>query len=278
MQLDPLYLFNQKNNRGELLAKVQYDPAEDITSTFTANDRRWVRERWNTPNGPASKGWTSGTLGWLRDTTDNLRYGTTEYANYLAVAQDKRLFSKQAQQQLTAAVGCAVLTADGYYLIQQRADGLLASRRLDSSAAGMGVIVNGTFDPERQIREKIQRELGITPTELTPTGVHGAMDFVSSQVTWHCAIEMPLEELRAKANPKSIERVYGVRRNDLPQFLIDHYKPGIDDPSKFLIADAVGVFLRALPADAQADALERMNKNGANIRTGFMKNGIIIKH
>src|SRR3989344_7165804 len=121
-----------------------------------------VDEAWNAPKGPAASGWKSGILGWLLDTTDGeLSYGQTEYAKYLASAKDKSLFSSEVRNTLTAAVGCAVLSADGYFLIQQRAEGLLAGRRLDSSAAGMGLVREGKLDFYSEIKEKLKRELNL---------------------------------------------------------------------------------------------------------------------
>ncbi len=273
MNLEPLYLLNHTEDPVDLLQKVKYNPEKDITPLFTLSELERVQQIWDAPQGPASKGWTSGTIGWLEDTTNGIQYGRTEYAKFLAVAMGKSDFNKMLQSHFTAAVGCAVLTADGFYLVQERAPGLLASQRLDSSAAGMGVIVEGKLDLEEQIKEKLKRELNLDNPVVIPTGIHGAADFVSSQFTWKCQIEQSFEELKAKANSKFIQRVHAVHQDDLVQFILDHYKPEINDPQESLIADAVGVFLRAMPREHREITLERLDRQGAPIQYAVVREG-----
>jgi len=269
--LDPLYLFE-----GDLdLNSIIYDPSKDITSIFSEDDLKIVDEVWNAPKGPAASGWKSGILGWLLDTTNGqLSYGQTEYSKYLASAKDKSLFSPSVRNTLTAAVGCAVLSADGYFLIQQRAEGLLAGKRLDSSAAGMGMVREGKLDFLYDIKEKLKRELNLQETAvLFLTGINGATDYLSSQVTWECEVDLPFEELMTKANPKYVERVHKVHKDDLPEFLINHYISPGNEPEKSLIGDAVGVFLRVLDQNARAYAIDKINSNGARICLGVFREG-----
>ena len=282
-RLEPLYLFNEGSNPVELLSKVTFDPSKKIADFFSQTELRLVEEVWNAPQGPAAAGWRSNVLGWLLDTTDGqLSYGQTEYAQYFASAKDKALFSSVVENSFTAGVGCAVLSADGYFLVQQRVEGLLAGRRLDSSAAGMGLVREGKLDFYSGVKEKLQRELNlgenVVGNTLVPTGIHGATDYVSSQVTWKCEVALALEELMAKANPKFVERVHLVGKDDLPDFLIKHYVPPGNEPEKSLIGDAVGVFLRALDEDARAYAIGKMNSNGADIRYGVFRNGEFEEH
>lgn len=275
-RLDPLYLLNPNSDPKDLVSQVRYDASKNITELFTGKDLKIVDEVWTAPKGPAESGWKSGLVGWLLDTTKGLSYGQSEYAKYLASAKCKPRFSQPVKDSLTAAVGCAVLSADGYYLVQQRAEGLLAGRRLDSSAAGMGVVREGKLDFYFEIKEKLKRELNLdedtVKSTLVPTGVHGAMDHVSSQVTWKCKVNVPLEELIAKANPKFVERVLSVRKDDLPGYLVKHYVHQGDEPEKSLIGDAVGVFLRALDDDARKYAIAKMNSRGADVRYGVLRN------
>lgn len=275
-RLDPLYLFNPTSNPNELVSKVRYDASKNIAELFTQGDMKIVDEVWNAPKGPAASGWKSGLLGYLLDTTDGLSYGQSEYAKYLASAKCKPQFSQPVKDSLTAAVGCAVLSADGYYLVQQRAEGLLAGKRLDSSASGMGVVRDGKLDFYFEIKEKLKRELNLdedtVKATLVPTGVHGAMDHISSQVTWKCEVNMPLEELIAKANPKFVERVHKVHKDYLPGYLIKHYVLPGSEPEKSLIGDAVGVFLRVLRDYERKYTINTMNSRGADIRSGVLRN------
>lgn len=276
-RLDPLYLLNPDSNPNELVSKVRYDASKNIAELFTQDDIKIVEEVWNAPKGPAASGWKSGLIGWLLDTTNGLSYGQSEYAKYLASAKYKSRFSDAVQSTLTAAVGCAVLSADGYYLVQQRTEGLLAGRRLDSSAAGMGVIRDGKLDFYSEIKEKLKRELNLAEDAISgtllPTGIHGATDHISMQVTWKCEVAMPLDELVAKANPKFVERVHSVHIDDLPSYLIEYYVAPGEKPENSLIGDAVGVFLRALDANARDYAIRKMNLNGADIRFGVLHDG-----
>ena len=123
----------------------------------------------------------------------------------------------------------------------------------------------------------MKRELNL-PEEtvsdtLAATGINGATDHLSSQVTWECDVALPFDELMAKANPKYVERVHKVHKDDLPEFLINHYILPGNEPEKSLIGDAVGVFLRVLGQNARDYAIDKMNSNGANICFGVFRNG-----
>ena len=275
--LEQLYLFNPALDPALMARNATYDSSKYIAELFTPAEERIVEEGWNTPGGPAEQGWKSRPIGWLLDTSKGLIYGQTEYAKYFAVAKNKSIFSPTLRQQLTASVGCAVLSADGYYLVQQRAESLLAGRRLDSSAAGMAIIREGKLNFEFEMKEKLKRELHLTEEmlngTLVPTGVHGAVDYLSSQATWRCEVAIPLDELVAKTNPTFIERMHAVHKDDLPEYLIKHYVPPGNEPEKSLIGDAVGVFLRSLDAGARNFTIERLNSQGADIRLGVLRNG-----
>lgn len=274
-QLEPLYLFNRYDDPMILSKDVSYDANQEMMSLFTDDERVIVNRNWDEDGGPRSRGWTSGTLGWLCDTTRGLKYGQTNYATFFAVAKEKRYFSSQVQTQFTAAVGCAVLTIDGYYLIQERAEGLLAGRRLDSSSAGMGIVRNGVLDFEYDIREKLKRELSMAVDHVIPTGIHGATDFVSSQVTYKCVVPWEFKEFKAKANVVFVQRIHPVASNNLADYLVKHYIHPNSRPSESLIADAVGVFLRVLPADEQEQTIKKLNTLGANIRWGVLRDGVV---
>ena len=282
-RLEPLYLFNEDDRANDLVSKVNFDPSKNIAALLSQEELGLIEEVWNAPQGPAASGWKSGLLGWLLDTTNGqLSYGQTEYANYFASAKDKNFFSPKVRNTFTAGVGCAVLSADGYFLVQQRTEGLLAGRRLDSSAAGMGVVREGKLDFYFEIKEKLKRELNLSEEEvkntLVPTGIHGAADYLSSQATWKCEVALSLEELMAKANPKFIGRVHPVGKDDLPDFLIRHYVLPGNEPEKSLIGDAVGVFLRALDVDAREYAIGKMNSDGADICFGVFREGKFEEH
>ncbi len=261
--VSPLYLFASPGYCAlNQPVSFKYDSACSMEDILEDHEKETVAQVWSAPGGPASKGWRSNPIAWLRDTTDGLSFGRSEYSIYLALALHPEQFSDRLRNTFCGAVGCAVTTADDQVVVQERASGLLAPHLLDSSAAGMIVITDGRMDPESQIREKLSRELGIQNIDFTMTGVHGSQDYVSTQVTYKCRIPLSFAELKEKANPTFMERVIGVPESKLGTFVLNHYVEG-HEPK--MIGDGVGVFLAAMELSKRMTYRNILNMRGAQI-------------
>ncbi len=265
--ISPLYLFTAAGHNSAR-QPIDYDSECSMKEILDDEEKRVVEQIWNTPYGPASKGWKSNPIGWLCDTTNGLKFGRSEYSIYLALALQTERFSERVRNSFCGAVGCAVTTADDYVVVQQRAAGLLAPSLFDSSAAGMIIIQNGQLNIEAQMEEKLCRELSLDSVSFQFTGVHGSRDYVSAQVTYACKVPLNFLELKEKANPRFTERIIGVNKRQLGDFLVSHY---VADNSPKVIGDGVGVFLASMEPTERDYYITLLNQRGAKISRAVLR-------
>lgn len=272
--------FYGRNRNPEEVVRPRVDTSRNVLDWTTEDEKRIIDNNWSNKSLPS---WTNGSIGSLQDTTSGSNYIMSNFAVYMAVTDpetSKALSPYIVKIARSSSLGSALQTADGYFIVQRRGKKVAnANLKLDSSASGMINIIDGKLDFMSAIIEKAGRELNLSPEDITDlkyTGLHKSADYETSHVTLTGILRKDLEEIRRNSDPQftgdssRIAGVYGVRRENLADYLIDN-----SGPDGF-IDDGIATFMQVLDDEIFFVVAQELARRGRNIRFGDLVNGSFI--
>jgi len=279
-----IQFYNLRDNPRKLLESAYLDRRISVLEMLTEEEQKLVEQSWQERlrTHPEFKDLELGSL-WNTYGGD-LGFCPTKFKIYDAVTQhlprgkNKIPYSEEVLEQLrTSAVGCALETADGFIVVQRRGSQVLAANKLDSSASGM-VTTNGrTLDFKSHILNKLEEELGVGKTDLdylVPTGIHRSTDYGTAQFTFAAKTSKPLGKILEDKDPqctgegtKRITAIYGVRLEDLPEYLIVNTRNGN------MIGDGIATLLKSIGNLDIRDGVIQTLEEHVNIVSGYLFRG-----
>lgn len=198
----------------------------------------------------------------------NFRCGSTEFREYVAVSRtgiERTLNPKLYDQMRVLAVSAYLKIADGTILVHRRSETAThVPNILDASCGGLCKVEYGTVKPVFDLREKMQRELGLYPGEVTVLGVtnvHSCADpDYSGTISFALETTQPREEICERI-PKSVFKEYEfVPARDLPDYIIYHYIEKRD-----MSSEGAATLIGALETTAFDHVLSRINDSGKTV-------------
>lgn len=271
-------------------------------SFLTEEDRKVIAIEWDKL--VAEKGSkvfsTPGALATLYDTQNgHFTFRATEFKTYAAVSRthaERPLSDLVYDNMRVAAVGCALLLADGTVYVHRRPkDATHVAGVLDSSFAGLaftahpeeGVI--GNYPAESgwanikwldSLHKKLEREMGMKPEDLTSlrvTGVHssGAPDF-SGMIDFIATTDLKKEDIEARVNKEAHPERFYVKREDLQKFILKSYGGLVESESGYkkifttnMVGDGCATLLGVLTDKESFDTITKLQViGGKSIRAG----------
>ena len=282
-----IQFYNLKDNPRNLLTNVNLDRLSTFEDGLTEGEKSKIESSWTKR---LQLGYKDNELGSLWSTLDGLVFMPVRFKTYDAVTQHLPIqkgkvipYSMVILEQLrTSAVGCVLETIDGYIVVQRRGTKVLAHNKLDSSASGMVVSLEGKLDFEAQALNKLEKELGISRHDLeylVPTGIHRALDYGTAQFTFAAKTMKTLGQIREDKDPECNEdldksrtqEIKGIELEHLPSFIIDH-------ATRDLIGDGIATLLKSINnQDIFGGIISTLKLKGINIVSGTLKDGIFIE-
>lgn len=190
---------------------------------------------------------------------------------------DRRLQPGFYDKMRILAVGAYVETGDGTILVHRRsANATHAPNLIDSGCAGLCKIYDGgIFNPRKDLEEKMSRELGLKPdnTEVVGvTNVHSceAPDF-SGMISFGLRTKLIPEQIRPNINPTVASEYFFVPKNNLVDFVVDHYIGKRD-----MVGDGIATLMGALDKDQFNYTVNQINDSGRHVWFGHLDNGYLI--
>jgi len=255
--------------------RVVYDGSRSVADKIEPWEKTLIERHWESVKQP---GWFDGNPGCLWDASKKgLTYIKMPFSIYNAVAhfQEMRIgdifpeYTRRIVRALT--LGCYIESSDEMILVQERGKGLLAEGRLDISSTGVGNITGNTINLEAMVLEKIKAELNLGEEDLEPlvfTGNHEPGDYPSSMCTFRSKANREFGKIKEGVDKRRIPKLYGVPKDVLPVFLINHYV-GRNEPQ--LIGDGVSTLMRSLEPEQFDEVVEGLKREGINVNFGMIK-------
>ena len=252
---------------------------KDFSEKCTEQDREYIEDFWNTEIIPNNLQATSTPRGRanLIETSAELpafRFEYVEYRQYLATSRTAKKNPRPLSQSIydsmrVAAVGAALILPDDTVLVHRRPyNATHVAGVFDCSTAGvLPVDAQGVYI-EMGLHEKIRRELGLNPDDLTieeVTGVHsaGSPDF-SGLITTVLRTPLNKEDIEKRMRSGVFPEVRYIPRKELADFVIDRYTA--DDMNH----DGAMTLLSSLEIGEWYDAIEILQNRGKKIVEGTL--------
>ena len=255
---------------------------EDFSSLKTEHDVQLIENRWNgiveaaERNGKKVFSKPRG-LAMLFDTQGTtLAYKTTEYKDYNSVSttsNEKSLSPRLYETMRVAAVGATLELGDGSIFIHRRSyQATHVAGVIDSSCAGLCFVRDGKINPEQDLLQKLEKELGLKREEVEIKGIVGIHSAYAPDFSGliDVALKTPLMPGDLAVRTKDIdfpERLY-VLKEDLPDFVYHHY---IED--KDMVGDGAAILLSCLDEKKFRESIEKMQRAGKDISFGNLVQG-----
>ncbi len=204
---------------------------------------------------------------------------TTEFMAYLALRNDKgkKLSRFFYENMRIVAVGGVLKSSDGKVLIHRRANNEAYSKGvLDASVAGLCQLKDGKIDFESVINEKLEREIGISSSEIKSIkfiGIHSSRepDF-SGMFTFIIETNLSSEEMGKRAS-QHFDEYHLVPYENLSEFILDKLEKQFD-----LCKDGCATVTSSLPNSEFKEVVSKLRNMGRDISFGNLKEGKFIKN
>lgn len=247
---------------------------QDFSAYCTEKDKEFIEHYWTheiLPMNPRSTSALRGRAN-LLDTNDKgneLTFEYLEYKQYLATSRTRALHERTLSHGLygrmrIAAVGAALILPDDTVLVHRRPyTATHVAGVIDCSAAGvLPVDAQGVYI-EHGLHEKLKRELGLNPEDVTingATGVHsaGEPDF-SGLITTVLHTPLSREEIEQRMKPGVFPGVRYIPRKKLADFVFEHYT------RNNMNHDGAMTLLSSLELGEWYDAVEQLQRAGKSI-------------
>jgi len=222
--------------------------------------------------------WSDGACASLWDASpEGLTYIKMPFSVYQALNDlrgkngSEKLSSNVLEIAHILAIGCSIESLDEMILVQERGQGLLAGGMLDASSTGIGVPKDNVIDLEQIMLGKIGIELNLADGSLKPltfTGNHEASDYTASMCTFKVKSTREFGQINEGRNKERASTLYGISKSELPGYLIDHYVGGAEPQ---IIGDGIATLMRTLNPDQFEEVTQELNRRGADIKFGIVK-------
>src|SRR3989338_2457156 len=93
--------------------------------------------------------------------------------------------------------------------------------------------------------------------------------YASSMCTFKTKTNKEFRKINEERNKNRVPKLYGIPKNELPGFLIDHY---VGEAEPQIIGDGIATLMRSLEPEQFKEVIKELRKKGVNIKFGIVKN------
>jgi len=269
-----LFFYNTSQNGSH--PKVIYNTSRNVLNKIKVWENILIKKHWNLVkqpllfNGDSCCLWEASKEKLIYIGMPFMVYNTVSYFQEREICD---IFTKKTMKIVHAlALGCCIESSDGIILVQERGKGLLAEGKLDASSTGVANIRGKEINLEKIMLRKIKEELNLRKEDLEPlifTGNHEPCDYPSSMCTFKTKTNKEFRKINGERNKNRVPKLYGIPKNELPGFLIDHY---VGEAEPQIIGDGIATLMRSLEPEQFKEVIKELRKKGVNIKFGIVKN------
>ncbi len=252
-------------------------------------EREWVKVKKKNPKAFYNENGN----GSLHDTTNNtLTFFPTDFRVYVAgprTSASGEMSQKFYSNMRIASIGAVVRGKDGKLCVHQRSPGEThVPNAWDSSVAGIARArknSNGSsIDTKVDLYEKLDREIGIQPTEISRLGVSGVhhvghpdysgmVDFVvDTKIDSEEIIQRALEIESKKIDSNNRRKWQILNQPELPDFVLSHY----DINRGHACLDGGATLMMSMAQKDFDYTLRELRNKGMTIEFGQLEDGLFV--